>query len=629
MLFCCLFFFVSFSFVAADFDRSAYDEPRSGFSVSDRVEVVDTVVWDAGFYSVDGVAWTQFSLFGNRLEGSWVIGEATISPVSSSARYFAVFSCSWSEGWDCSSTWQVLDRGALDEGSELVGEYLDSVEGDWQALMDLYAVTQGDNWFYNNGWGGPPESMGEWWGVATDEDGRVVHLDLQTGSTGITTSDATPSEYGNNLTNAELVEGSWELIPGHELRDSIGNLQRLEYLNLKHNTLRGPVPEGITNLVRAKRILLTGHPREPQYGSGTAAPGNHPTATGIPSSEGVSKAAQALNFFEGSIPEGVGSLEDLEIFELAFSGVSGSIPEQFGDLPELRMLLVHGNDLSGPLPASIGNAAQLRYLFAHGNDLSGSIPPELGALADMKHLRISGNSFTGVIPEELGNIHDLRSVFLSNNDYDEQPFPAFLLPAEGHNTRLNTVYLGNSNLVGPLPEVDVSVIETNRFNHLSWGNNALSGPIPNWVTQHDMIILTLHTNNFEGPLPEGFFDNDAPMYSRLRNLYLYRNDLSGSLPAVDFGPMIRNIFFYENDFSGSIPAKWGDIETAGRGTGLSVRLHRNRLSGYIPPEVADITMIEPGKLLTFDISSNDFSESDITDFRSALLMNHPDVDFSS
>jgi len=507
--------------------------------------------------------------------------------------------------------------------------YENSVAGDHKALMDIYHATNGDNWYNNDGWGGAPETMGNWWGVATDSNGRVIHLDLQTGTKSITSSNSIPNEYGNNLNNAELINGEWELIPGRELPESIGNLTKLRYLNLKHNTLRGPLPNGITNLVSAKRILLAGHPREPQYGSGTSAPGNHPTATGIPSSEGVSKAAQALNFFEGSIPSGVGQLQNLEIFELAFSGVSGSIPFGFGDLKELRMLLLHRNSLTGPLPSNIGNANKLRYLYLFGNGLSGEIPPEIGNLSDMKHLRLNSNNFTGVIPEELGNISNLRFISLSRNSYSPQPFPEFLLPREGHNQSLDGILFGNMNLIGELPQdYDPSYIDENRFNVFEVDDNNLTGPVPNWISQHNFIIVNMTNNAFSGDLPAGFFNNNSKIYNRLRNLYLHRNKLTGPLPSVDFGPDIRNVFLYENNFSGGIPAEWGNIAGSARGTKLNIRVHRNRLSGRIPVNVAGLEVTSGGELGEFDISENRFRLSDIEPFKTELLKNHPGVDFS-
>ncbi|MDX1639052.1 MAG: hypothetical protein R3281_13850, partial [Balneolaceae bacterium] len=52
-----------------------------------------------------------------------------------------------------------------------------SVEGDRQALVDLYEATGGSSWDNNSGWlqGNPSDS---WYGVEVDADGRVVRLDL-------------------------------------------------------------------------------------------------------------------------------------------------------------------------------------------------------------------------------------------------------------------------------------------------------------------------------------------------------------------------------------------------------------------------------------------------------------------
>ena len=43
--------------------------------------------------------------------------------------------------------------------------------------MVLYNGTDGPNWHYNQNWltGAP---LGEWEGITTDEDGRVVDMDL-------------------------------------------------------------------------------------------------------------------------------------------------------------------------------------------------------------------------------------------------------------------------------------------------------------------------------------------------------------------------------------------------------------------------------------------------------------------
>ena len=52
-----------------------------------------------------------------------------------------------------------------------------SVEIDRETLVVLYNGTDGPNWHYNQNWltGAP---LGEWEGITTDEDGRVVDVDM-------------------------------------------------------------------------------------------------------------------------------------------------------------------------------------------------------------------------------------------------------------------------------------------------------------------------------------------------------------------------------------------------------------------------------------------------------------------
>ena len=93
------------------FDLSAYPSPRSASVSGSYVHVEDTAIWHEGYYSVDGSSWSAFSLTGESV-GEWVVGSAVSKEaVSSSAQYFAVFSCLWQDsGWDCEDDWQVLEH---------------------------------------------------------------------------------------------------------------------------------------------------------------------------------------------------------------------------------------------------------------------------------------------------------------------------------------------------------------------------------------------------------------------------------------------------------------------------------------------------------------------------------------
>ena len=87
-----------------------------------------------------------------------------------------------------------------------------SAETDREALVALYNATEGEDWiFSNNNWLSDAP-LGEWRGVTTNDDGRVIGL---------------------NLINIRLTE---------EIPAELGNLPNLTDLNLSGNHLTGKIP---------------------------------------------------------------------------------------------------------------------------------------------------------------------------------------------------------------------------------------------------------------------------------------------------------------------------------------------------------------------------------------------------
>src|SRR5699024_6346060 len=93
--------------------------------------------------------------------------------------------------------------------------------------MELYRATNGDDWNNNSGWGSDAP-IGQWYGIDTDANGRVTRIDL----------------YKNNLRG--------------ELPASIGNLDKVVYLNTKNNHLSGHIPMEIGNMASLEWLILAG-----------------------------------------------------------------------------------------------------------------------------------------------------------------------------------------------------------------------------------------------------------------------------------------------------------------------------------------------------------------------------------
>ena len=190
------------------------------------------------------------------------------------------------------------------------------------------------------------QPLGEWEGVSTDIDGRVVKLDFRgTGWNG-----ALPSE--------------------------LGNLSRLVVLNFgqaepRSNALSGEIPVELGRLANL-RVLDLGVEEVPGYR------------------------------LSGEIPRELGKLTSLRRLNLSGNQLSGEIPAELGNLAELRTLGLFANQLTGEIPAELGDLSQLQELYLHWNQLRGEIPEEMNdGLSGLRVLTLHRNRLTGCLPTNL------------------------------------------------------------------------------------------------------------------------------------------------------------------------------------------------------------------------------------
>ena len=636
-LFALLFLFC-LSFVAAE-----YSDPRDGFSVSDRVEVVDTAVYDTGFYSVDGSSWSQFSLQGESF-GDWVLGEAQSEVVPDSARYFAVFSCSWVGSWDCSETWQVLDRGARDDGSS-GGSYVpeDSLEGDFEALQALYASTQGQGlpsvsaegelpnprtaeypWMYmvgselyvlergrdvshaqgidiDLGWvnrGAPwadktgwddmtPQTMGAATGVAVDQDGRVVELDFQ--------KQTTVEHQGGLLTAGNVLAGV--------LPPELGNLRRVSKFNVKQNYLYGQIPPEIGFMRDLERLSLAGHHWE--LDAGRDARGTwwetshlHTNYDGDPYSYSVQgKGHPSTNRFRTHLPEEIGDLEDLDLIEISQQYLLGSLPENWGNLRPRVLIMQRLFPISGGLksevPSSWSDMTSLwsfRITGFRGEEgpLIGELPVGMNEWDNIKNFAIQNNDLEGSVPV-FSKSRDIVYFNIGGNSFSgEFPWLGFF---NGNNTRISKFAISRNSFSGELPaSIEPPSFPTQgedgkyRLADFSIRENEFSGDVPEWTADWARLqIYSIARNNFTGSFPAALLSQE-----RLKAFDLSENNLVGELPdgvwATDRAP---SMWMEENNFEGEIPDSWQTAFQDDRGNWATeearwVRMHDNQLSGPIP-----------------------------------------------
>ena len=260
---------------------------------------------------------------------------------------------------------------------------------DRDVLETFYRATSGPDWIDSENWL-TDAPLDEWYGVETDESGRVTGLQL-----------AGRWDSGSRSWIRHGLAGG---IP-----PELTNLGSLRELDLGTNDLTGPVPPELGRLASLQFLYL------------------------------------GYNDFSGSIPPELSNLGSLEVLNLVSSSLTGPIPPALGSLGSLWQLDLRSNDLAGPIPPELGDLASLAYLHLSGNGFSGSIPPALGSLENLRRLGLASNDLAGPVPPQVGRLSRLQELDLSNNQAMAGALPADLTAL----SRIETIHAGGTGLCAP------------------------------------------------------------------------------------------------------------------------------------------------------------------------------------
>ena len=282
----------------------------------------------------------------------------------------------------------MFKRGEVEKELVVVqaGESMETILArEREVLMKFYNATNGRSWSYSYGWGDDKVPVSDWAYVKTDNDGRVVALNI--GTNELTLSGSLPAEL-KDLKKLRILNIGTGNFAGAEIPEELGELENLEELTLKQCGFTGEIPASIFKLTKLKILDL----------------GVNNLSGSVPAEIRNLTELTYLSFERNRLSgdldlTGLSKLEDVYMLENNFTGDIKFLET----LTSLVNFSIWRNKFTGEIPAGIGNLQQLESLQLAENNITGSLPKEIVSSPKLHYIDISLNRLSGMIPDELLN----------------------------------------------------------------------------------------------------------------------------------------------------------------------------------------------------------------------------------
>jgi Leucine-rich repeat (LRR) protein len=266
----------------------------------------------------------------------------------------------------------------------------------------------------------------------------------------------------------------------------------------------------------------------------------------------------------------------VEGINLFGNNLQGSLPESMKNLTQLQTLVLANNNISGGLPSAIISLERLSYLDLSGNHLSGNVPAKIWQLFNLIHLNLSDNQLSGELQINCTDSGLLQILNISKNN-----FTGKIPDCIGQMTTLSILYLSDNQFSGSIPS---NLSQLKNLTNLYLDHNQLEGNIPTEIGElNSLTFLRLNYNQLSGEIPD-----QLSYLDQLKRLDLSHNRLSGSIPpSIGNLLQIEDLYLNDNEFSGVLPARLGQCSQL-----KSLFVSSNKIQGPIPEELLSLTSLK-------------------------------------
>ncbi|MFQ6657210.1 hypothetical protein Gotur_026991, partial [Gossypium turneri] len=201
-----------------------------------------------------------------------------------------------------------------------------------------------------------------------------------------------------------------------QLPHNLGNLSKLQYLDLRGNDLKPKSLQWVSGLSSLQYLDLS-------YTDLHKATNWVQITLKLPSLLELYLSECGLD--NDPSPTSANSTKSLVVLDLSRNSLS-SVPKWIFSLHGLVSIDLSGNSLEGPIPDYFGNISFLEVLDLSFNFLNSSIPNSLYSLNRLQFLSLSDNQLQGTISSAIGNLSSVTHLYLSSNYMLEGRLPTSL-----------------------------------------------------------------------------------------------------------------------------------------------------------------------------------------------------------